>query len=334
MIVMSVALSEQCNLNCTYCNVDKLSKKKISSDLFLEEYWKKREEFGQEKIQIDFYGGEPLMQWNLVKEIIEATKSEENTQYFMPTNGLLLNEERIDYLNSHDVFISLSFDGLWQDINRKQLGGKDSLNTFLAKKSLFKKIKKKECHSMIYKDNHNLLENHLYISESLGLNPKLTLVRDVGVWDQEGSEKFSKAFSEMVSWYVENVDAVEMPNLMREYLGHIVLYTSKQVTIDYCGASESHFSFTEDRLIPCNRFKDQAMIDQIPQFKKMKECETCNVRKFCKKGCLYENITNEGPIEEICSMYRHIYKELLEMINLLKINDTFKHLMRQIIYES
>jgi organic radical activating enzyme len=106
MITMSVALSEQCNLNCTYCNVDKLSKKRISSKLFLDEFWKKRAELPNEKFQIDLYGGEPLLQWDLVKEIIDATQEEKNLQYFMPTNGLLLNDERVDYLNEHNVKVS------------------------------------------------------------------------------------------------------------------------------------------------------------------------------------------------------------------------------------
>lgn len=334
MITMSIALSEQCNLNCTYCNVDKLSKKKISAELFLEAFWKKKAELPNELFQIDFYGGEPLLQWPIVKDVIEATKDEKNVQYFMPTNGLLLNEERVAYLNQHEVLVSLSFDGLWQDANRKQHDGKETLSHYIAKKTLFKKIKKKECHSMIYKGNYNLLENHLFILDMLELNPDLTLIRDVGVWDDEGSHQFNQAFTEMVNWYIQNVDSVEMPKLIKSYLGHIVLYASKKHVVDYCGASETHFSFTENKLIPCNRFKDQAMINKIPEFRQMKACESCEVRNFCKKGCLFENIKNEGPILEICNMYKHIYKELLRMTKILNENSTFKILMKEAISES
>jgi uncharacterized protein len=333
MITMSVALSEQCNLNCTYCNVDKLSKKRISSKLFLDEFWKKRAELPNEKFQIDLYGGEPLLQWDLVKEIIDATQEEKNLQYFMPTNGLLLNDERVDYLNEHNVKVSLSFDGLWQDENRKQHDSKGSTNQYLSKKPLFDKLKNKECHSMIYKGNVNLLENHLFILETLNLNPNLTLIRDIGVWEDEDTQKFNEAFTELINWYIENVETAEMPRLMREYLGHIVLYASKKRSTDYCGASETHFSFTENKLIACNRFKSQDMINKIPSFRKMQACETCEVNKFCKKGCLFENIKNEGPIKEICGMYKHIYRELQRMSKALSTNSTFKNLMMEIINE-
>jgi|GEM_PF-1360463 len=333
MIIMSLALSEQCNLNCTYCNVDKYSSKKVSAELFLNEFKKKREEHPTELFQIDFYGGEPLLQWDLIKTIIEETKAEDNLQYFLPTNGLLLNDERVDYLNQHDVSVSLSFDGLWQDKNRKQHDGRQSRTSFLDKKSVFKKLKKKSCHSMIYKDNFNLLENHLYILNELELNPEFTLIRDVGVWSEGDTQKFNLAFTELLEWYMQRVDTVEMPSLMKEYLKHIVLFTSKKVQVDYCGASETHFSFTENKLIPCNRFKDQSMSEQIEQFKQMDECNSCSVKNFCRKGCLFENIKNKGPITEICGMYRHIYSELLRMTKTLKDNDSFKSLVLGVINE-
>lgn len=334
MITLSIALSEQCNLNCTYCNVDKLSKKKIDPYLFLKEYQRVRQENPNEVIQIDFYGGEPLMQWDSVVEIIESTYQDQDLKYYMPTNGLLLTEEKIDYLNRFGVLVSLSFDGLWQDDNRKQHNNKKTLDLYLSKKSLFKSILKKECHSMIYKGNLNLLENHLFIKKELDLNPNLTLIRDIGVWSYEEAAEFNKAFTEMVKWYEENVDVAEMPNLIKEYLRHIILYTSKKVVVDYCGASETHFSFTENKLIACNRFKDQVMIDEIPRFRKMPQCQTCEVKNYCKKGCLFENIKNQGPIDEICSMYKHIYSELLSLIKNKKENTAFRDILRSLIYES
>lgn len=334
MITLSIALSEQCNLNCTYCNVDKLSKKKIAPVLFLKEFQRVRQENPKEVIQIDFYGGEPLMQWDSVVEIIEATHQDQDLKYYMPTNGLLLTEEKIEYLNRFGVLVSLSFDGLWQDDNRKQHNNKKTLDLYLSKKSLFKSILKKECHSMIYRGNLNLLENHLFIKKELDLNPNLTLIRDIGVWSYEEALKFNQSFTEMLNWYEENIEVVEMPNLIKEYLRHIILYSSKKIVVDYCGASETHFSFTENKLIACNRFKDQAMINEIPRFRKMTACETCEVKNYCKKGCLYENIKNQGPIDEICTMYKHIYSELLLLIKNKKDNTAFRDILRSLIYES
>lgn len=333
MIIMSIALSEQCNLNCSYCNVDKLSKKRISPQLFLEQYKKKRAELPNERFQVDFYGGEPLLQWDIVQEIIEEIKGD-GCRLFMPTNGLLLTQERVDYLNKNNVQVSLSFDGLWQDINRKQHNGQGTLSLYLAKRDLFRQLNNLECHTMIYRGNYNLLENHLFIQETLGINPVLTLVRDIDIWDDEGVEKLNRGFSELVDWYIANVEIHEMPNFILDYLRHVLLYSVKKMTHDFCGAGDTHFSFTQNEILPCNRFQEKQYIDKIPEFKRMKECQTCEVEKYCKKGCLFENIKNNGPIKELCEMYRHIYKEISRMVTVLNSNAVFRDFMQREIYDT
>lgn len=331
MIIMSIALSEQCNLNCTYCNVDKLSKKRINPKLFLETYRNKRAELPNEKFQVDFYGGEPLLQWDIVQEIVEEI-SGDGSQLFMPTNGLLLTEEKVNFLNKHNFKVSLSFDGLWQDINRPQHNKSGTLKHYIEKKDLFRKLNHLECHTMIYKGNFNLLENHLFIKNLLDVNPVLTLVRDIGIWNTESVAQFNEGFTELVNWYVANANEQEMPNMVVDYFRHVLLYSVKKISLDFCGAGKTHFSFTENELIPCNRFQEKQYLEKIPQFERMKECETCDVKNYCKKGCLFENIKNGGPILELCDMYRHIYKEISRMVSELSRNDVFRMFMQKEIH--
>lgn len=331
-IVMSIALSEQCNLNCSYCNVDKLSKKRIDPQLFLKTYRQKKADLPHAKFQIDFYGGEPLLQWDIVKTIVSEIRCD-GSQFFMPTNGLLLTDEKVDFLNEHNFKVSLSFDGLWQDINRKQHNSSGTLEQYIKKKDLFRKINRLECHCMIYQGNYNLLENHLFIKELLGINPVMALIRDINVWDTKSAENFNEGFTELVNWYIVNADSEEMPNMMVDYLRHILLYSTKRVSLDFCGAGEKHFSFTENELIPCNRFQEKQYLARIPEFKRMKECESCDVKDYCRKGCLFENIKNNGPIVELCDMYRHIYKELSRMVRELNRNLVFREFMQREIHE-
>lgn len=334
MITFSIALSEQCNLNCSYCNVDKLSKKQIDPKQFILSFEKLRFQNPNELIQIDFYGGEPLLHWSAIEEIIESTKNDKNLKYYMPTNGLLLTEEKVTYLNQNDVQVSLSFDGLWQNTNRKQHSGNDTLELYVAKRDLFRKLKNLKCHTMIYTGNTNLLENHLFISDLLGVNPSLTLIRDVGVWTEEDAFKVNEGFSDLMRWYKNNFSFADMPNLIREYMGHIILYSTKKMRVDNCGAGISHLSFTENQVIPCNRFKDSESIAKIPQFRMMRECESCEVRNYCKKGCLYENIKNDGPVSEICIMYKHFYKEILELIAEKKDSPKMKFILKEMMYDA
>ena len=113
-------MSEQCNLNCSYCDMDKKSNKSIDPDLYILEVRKMLAKNPDEPIKLDFFGGEPLIQLPMIKQIIKEFEDEPNITFFMPTNGLLLTEEKLKYLKEHNVDISLSFDGLWQNINMLQ----------------------------------------------------------------------------------------------------------------------------------------------------------------------------------------------------------------------
>lgn len=323
MIVLSVALSERCNLNCTYCDVDKFSKKSIDPDLFIQEYKTVRLKNPKEKIRVDFHGGEPFLQWGAIKKIV-ANIDDSNCEYLTCTNGLLLTEKKVDYLNKNNFKVSLSFDGLWQDQNRKQHNGEGTLSTYLSKRSIFSKINKLSCHTMIYDEhNFNLIDNHLYILNKFSFNTEMTLIRDVGVWTPRLVKEFNQAFDELVNWYIDNVNTEKMPGLLLEYARHMLLYSVKRKTMHSCGAGESYFSFTEDKMIPCNRFKKQEDLDKIAKFRYMPECQSCEASKYCKKGCLYENIQNKGPILELCDIYRHIYKKLAKMFEQLQYNQRF-----------
>ena len=194
MKTLLVVLSELCNLDCSYCDMEKTSNKSIDVDLFLMEFTKLREKFPDEKIKVDFFGGEPLLQLDKVKYII-SNIDDDNVKYFMPTNGLKLTKESKQYLEDNNVELSLSFDGLWQDTNRKQLTGKGTLNQY--NNPLFKGMR---CHTMISTGNYNLLENHLFIQDLLGTNPEMTLVRDRGIWDIESVTKLNKGIKELFDW--------------------------------------------------------------------------------------------------------------------------------------
>jgi uncharacterized protein len=328
MKTLLVVLSEKCNLNCSYCGVDKWSKKQIDPYLYLEEFKKLRSKYPDEKIKIDFFGGEPLLQLPLIKIILDGVKDDGNVKFFMPTNGLLLTDENLHFLIENNIEISLSFDGLWQDKNRLQLNGKKTLQKFLDKKELFKQIPGVSCHTMIGKGCFNLLENHLFIKNEFGFNPQLTLVRDVSTWDTKSVEKLNAGITELFDWYIENPEN-EMPYFVLFYLQHFLNYHSKGQVTDNCGAGTNMFMFSENKIVPCTRFKDRPdLIEQIPKYAQMPECQTCEVRNYCKKGCLFEQIKNQGPIVELCNIYKYAYKEVKRMVSILKDDPNFKQVIK------
>jgi len=329
MKTLLVVLSEKCNLNCSYCGVDKWSKLSIDPDLYLAEFRKMRKRFPDETIKIDFFGGEPLLQMDLIETILEGVKHDNNLKLFMPTNGLLLDEKKIQFLIDNNIEVSLSFDGLWQDRNRLQLNGKKTLHRFLEMRDLFRKIPGVNCHTMITKGCYNLLENHLWIKDNFGFNPELTLVRDVGTWDQNSVEKLKVGITEMFDWYIENPEQ-GMPYFVLFYLRHFLDYHGKGVTTDNCGAGTHMFMFSENKVVPCTRFKDSPdMIAEIPKYAQMPVCQTCEVRNYCKKGCLFEQIKNQGPIVELCDIYKYTYREVKRMTAALRDNPYFKQVVKE-----
>lgn len=127
--VCSLVITHSCNLNCVYCYEKFKSKQKMSFDIavsvILKEvnFVKMTEEYGS--LQIDFMGGEPFLEFSLIKEIVEWVKSQDISipvSFFATTNGTLLTDVMKEWLTeNNDIFhLGLSFDGspLMQDINR------------------------------------------------------------------------------------------------------------------------------------------------------------------------------------------------------------------------
>lgn len=134
-------ITHDCNLNCSYCYESHKDKKKMSFELAKEcilkeiDLVKKSEKF--KEIQIDFMGGEPLMNFDLIKQVVEWLEDlNPGIPYvcFATTNGTLLNEERKKWFRKHKNTICLgaSYDGTeeMQQANRHTGKGKIDLDFF------------------------------------------------------------------------------------------------------------------------------------------------------------------------------------------------------------
>lgn len=115
-----IGLTEQCNLRCTYCcysgsyinkrihNTASIDTSGIDEILtFIDSFTSKR------PIKLFIYGGEPLLNYNIVQYTIgKARKKWDNDVSFtISTNGTTLTKERIDWLVTNNVVLSLSIDG-------------------------------------------------------------------------------------------------------------------------------------------------------------------------------------------------------------------------------
>lgn len=136
-------VTQQCNLRCEYCVYSggytnrhhanrimtvELAKKGI--DYFIAH------SFESNNLYLSFYGGEPLLQFELIKEVVKYINSivEGKKVYFsMTTNATLLKGKIADYLVENDFDITISLDGSQEehDKNRKFINGQGSFTTIM-----------------------------------------------------------------------------------------------------------------------------------------------------------------------------------------------------------
>lgn len=138
-------VAHTCNLNCAYCFA---SQGKFHGDraLMSFEVGKRALDFliehsgSRRNLEVDFFGGEPLMNWNVVKQLVEYARSVEkaagkNFRFTLTTNGVLIDDEVIEFANREMSNVVLSLDGRREihDRYRVDLAGRGSWETVVPK---------------------------------------------------------------------------------------------------------------------------------------------------------------------------------------------------------
>ena len=138
-------VAHTCNLNCSYCFA---SQGKYHGDraLMSFEVGKRALDFLMENsgtrrnLEVDFFGGEPLMNWQVVKDLVAYARSVEqekgkNFRFTLTTNGVLIDDDVIDFCNKEMSNVVLSLDGRKEihDATRVDYAGKGSYDKIVPK---------------------------------------------------------------------------------------------------------------------------------------------------------------------------------------------------------
>ena len=127
-ILVVVFFTERCNLDCKYCYV-KQNQRTMPWDIA-----KQSIDFisnlQYEDKTLCFMGGEPLVEWELVKKMTKYAQSKEINKFNLCTNMVLIDQKKIDYFRANDFNIMLSIDGILEahDIERKNHKGSGSFS--------------------------------------------------------------------------------------------------------------------------------------------------------------------------------------------------------------
>ena len=156
---MCLNVAHDCNLRCSYCFAstgDFGGERKLMT----AETGKKAIDYllkysgDRHNLEMDFFGGEPLMAFDVVKEVVDYARSKEkeynkNFRFTITTNGMLLTDDKIDYINKEMYNVVLSLDGRKEVNDRMRfcVNGSGSYDIILPK---FQKMAKERGDGQYY----------------------------------------------------------------------------------------------------------------------------------------------------------------------------------------
>jgi len=204
-------VTQNCNLRCDYCAYSGGYKNRVHNNKRMtEEIAFKAIDFLIEhskdspRINISFYGGEPLLEFKLMKKCIEYAKNSVEGKYIhfnFTTNGTLLNDDVMDFLVKHNVLITISLDGPEEVHDKNRKYANSDKGSFMTVMENLQKIQEKypgyfetniSYNIVLETENYNVVKNFFCdndIFKGAALMP--TLVADVNSKkDTRKSEKF------------------------------------------------------------------------------------------------------------------------------------------------
>jgi len=152
--MITLQLTQNCNFRCKYCIYSEdhsLRQRSHTNKNMSKDTAKKAIEFlrahavDSPKVNIGFYGGEPLLEFSLLKEIVTYSKNcfvGKNLTYSLTTNGTLLTDEVIHFCDDHDVSLMISLDGPKEinDINRVFADGAGTFDSVIERVNRLREI--------------------------------------------------------------------------------------------------------------------------------------------------------------------------------------------------
>lgn len=318
---MCLNVAHDCNLTCQYCFASQ-GDYKAKRSLMSVETGKKALDFllqnsgARKNLEVDFFGGEPLMNFDVVRELVQYGREEEikhgkNFRFTITTNAVLLDEEKMAFINRHFDNIVLSLDGrkTVNDKIRKTLSGKGSYDLIIPKMKQAVESRKDKSYFI----------RGTFTGENLDFAKDVAHMRDIG---------FTKLSMEPVVTDPGNpleIKASDLETVKKEYENLYYLYKESMGTekdfnffhfemdlengpcvykrISGCGAGNEYIAITpEGHIYPCHQFvgdtdfilgdletgilrKDIQDVFYSSNVMEKEDCKECWAKYFCSGGC-------------------------------------------------
>ena len=354
---MCFNISHLCNMHCAYCFAGK-GEYGGSGELMPLETGKRAIDFlldnseGRRNLDIDFFGGEPLLNWEVVKDIVLYANSKQrlqskNFRFTLTTNGLGINDDVIDFANRfmHNIVLSLDGRAETNDSHRKLPNGKGSYAEVLPKiRKLVDSRKGKGYYirGTYTKENLDFTNDIFHLADlgfkELSLEPVVAKKEEPYALDINDLPKIFKQYemlcNEMIrrnshgngfNFYHFNLDLTAGPCVHKRIAG--------------CGVGTEYLAVSPDgSLYPCHQFVGDdtfKMGDVWSGIDKNKqkfgstfsganiytrpECKDCWARLYCSGGCAANAYSDTGNIYGVYELGCEMFKKRIECAIVLKV---------------
>ena len=354
---MCLHIAHDCNLRCKYCfastgdfgtgrKLMSFETGKAAIDFLIER------SSGRDNLEVDFFGGEPMLNFETVKRIVSYARGREketgkNFKFTMTTNGMILTDEMIDYLNSEMHNIVLSIDGRREvnDRMRIRVDGSGCYDKILpAFQKLVKKRGEKEYYVRGTYTKYNLDFSkdvmHLYECgfDEISVEPVMESPEVEYAITEEDLEHIYEEYDRLVDCIEElrksgkhihffhfMIDLEQGPCVVKRLRG--------------CGSGNEYVSVTPDGdIYPCHQFvgHEEYKMGNLEEGTFNEEikkefagthvyskpaCRDCWAKFYCSGGCNANNYIYNGDIHKAHELSCKIERKRLECAILMKVRE-------------
>ena len=340
---MCLHIAHDCNLRCPYCFADQGP---YGGDRGMMSFETGRDaveflfkESGNRKnLNIDFFGGEPLMNFQVVKDLIlyiekRAEELGKIPELTLTTNALLLDKEKGDFLKEHNLSVVLSLDGRpeVQDKMRYTANKKGSYEIVSEniKNFISDGYPNYIVRGTFTRENKDFLKDLQHLS-SLGLK-NLSIEPVVGPEEASYSIK-NDDIPEILAEYDKLTDYMEENNDFKFFHFNIDIYKGPCLPkrISACGAGHEYIAVSpQGDIYPCHQFvgnkefflgkvsdgeilRDIGKTFQNANVLHKEECMDCWARFYCSGGCHASNWHDRGDFYKVYEKGCALQKKRLE----------------------
>jgi uncharacterized protein len=323
---LDLFLTADCNLRCDYCFVKKEEGNIMSWDVAKKAVdFLFRESRDVEDITIIFFGGEPLIAWDLIEKIVlyaekHAPKLGKRTRYSITTNGVLLSEKILRFSKKHNIKHLLSLDGDRESHNthRKFPNGEGTFDIVISKIPLLKKHQGWLGTRMtVTPETVSKLSSNVQFLFRMGINQFIIGADHDIIWDRKSIEEYERQWEAVAKFYLEMVSKGE-PIRMTVFEEDCNEMKEKLSGIWGCEAGVDKVCISpRGEIYPCSRFLGigaatgaykLGTVEEGITARKLREdfldhremirykCMKCRYKDYCSGGCLALNYWKTGSL--------------------------------------